>query len=259
MANSTDMKMNQANATSEGPTSDSPLMSPINNLSFVRGPKTPPLIEKTIAAVFAETVATYGPLEAAYFAETGTRLTYTELGRLVDELAAGLLALGLNKGDRIGIWSPNRLEWVLMQFATARIGLILVNINPAYRLSELEYALNKVSCKALVTAATFKSSDYLEMIRTLAPEIENCAAGDLRSAALPDLKIVVRMGDEQSPGMLNFDDVVTKGRATLSSAALDEITNSLSADDPINIQFTSGTTGSPKGATLTHKNIINNG
>ncbi|MEH6545998.1 MAG: AMP-binding protein [Sneathiella sp.] len=251
--------MNQANATSEGQTSDSPLMSPINNLSYVRGPKTPPLIEKTIAAVFAETVATCGPLEAAYFAETGTRLTYAELGRLVDELAAGLLALGLKKGDRIGIWSPNRLEWVLMQFATARIGLILVNINPAYRLSELEYALNKVSCKALVTAATFKSSDYLEMIRTLAPEIENCAAGDLRSAALPDLKIVVRMGDEQSPGMLNFEDVVAKGSASLSPAVLDEITNSLSADDPINIQFTSGTTGSPKGATLTHKNIINNG
>jgi fatty-acyl-CoA synthase len=259
MASSTDRKTTQATATPEEQTHSSPLMSPIDNLSYVRGPKTPPLIEKTIAAVFAETVATYGPKDAAYFAETGTRLTYAELGRLVDELAAGLLALGLEKGDRIGIWSPNRLEWVLIQFATARIGLILVNINPAYRLSELEYALNKVGCKALVTAATFKSSDYLEMIRTLAPEIDSCTAGDLTSATLPELKIVIRMGDEPSNGMLNFDDVVAEGSAALDIPALDKITQSLSAEEAINIQFTSGTTGSPKGATLTHKNIINNG
>lgn len=258
MTSATDTEINQAAVTSGGLTPDQPLISPINNLSYVRGPKTPPLIDKTIAAVFAQTVAKYGTNEAAYFAETGTRLTYTELGRLVDELSSGLRAIGLHKGDRIGIWSPNRLEWLLTQFATARIGLVLVNINPAYRLSELEYALNKVGCKALVTAATFKSSDYIEMIRVLAPELDTCDAGKLTAAALPTLETVIRMGDELSAGMLNFGDVVAKGRDTLDASKLDEITHSLAADDAINIQFTSGTTGSPKGATLTHKNIINN-
>ncbi len=121
--------------------------------------------------LFSDTVSKYGTLDAAIFVGQDKRFTWSELSDTVDTLAAGFLALGLEKGDRVGIWSPNRWEWLVTQFATARIGLILVNINPAYRLTELEYALNKVGCKALVTAANFKTSDYLGMIETLAPEL----------------------------------------------------------------------------------------
>ena len=130
---------------------------PIGGLSHVRGPTDQPLWHKTIPALFSETVARFGQRDAAVFCEFGTRYSYDEFSRAVDRLAAGLLKLGLKKGDRIGIWSPNRPEWVLTQFATARVGLIMVNINPAYRVSELEYVLNKVGCKALVTASEFKS------------------------------------------------------------------------------------------------------
>ncbi|MGZ0189746.1 MAG: AMP-binding protein, partial [Alphaproteobacteria bacterium] len=176
----------------------------------------------------------------------------------VDALASGLLKLGLAKGDRLGIWSPNRYEWVLTQFATARVGIILVTINPAYKLAELEYVVNKVDCKALVTAAAFKSSNYLGMLETLAPELATATPGALNSALLPSLKVVIRIGDEPSPGMLNFSDVTASGRNE-PIAVLDAISATLDTDDAINIQFTSGTTGAPKGATLTHANIINNG
>ncbi len=230
---------------------------PHDNQSHVRGDQSAPLIHLTIPQVFSATAEKYPNHEAAYFAETGQRLTYRELAEAVDTLAAGLLSLGLQKGDRIGIWSPNRLEWLLTQFATARIGLIMVNINPAYRLSELEYALNKVACRALVTAAQFKSSNYIEMIQSLAPELETCRAGNLESEKFPHLKIVIRMDDAKTSGMFNFDDVLKSGNDAEKSH-LDAITETLSADDPINIQFTSGTTGSPKGATLTHANILNN-
>jgi fatty-acyl-CoA synthase len=235
----------------------SAMIKPENNLSHVIGRRDVPLLTDTIPQAFAKTVAVYGQNDAAIFLEQKVRLTYAELSNAVDDLAAGLLDLGLEKGDRIGIWSPNRLEWLLTQFATARIGLVMVNINPAYRLSELEYALNKVGCKALISAATFKSSDYLMMINTLAPELENCAPGQLISEKLPQLTTVIRMGPDSSPGMYSFDDVVGRG-ATLPKDNLDALSNALSADEPINIQFTSGTTGSPKGATLSHSNILNN-
>ncbi len=183
------------------------------------------------------------------------RWSYGQFRDEVDRLAAGLLALGIDTGDRVGIWSPNRYEWVLTQFATARIGAIMVCINPAYRLFELEYALNKVGCKAIVTAERFKTSDYLGMLRELAPELDTCDPGTLQSERLPHLKTVVRMGESASAGMLNFTDVCAMGTEA-EYARLRDL--KLDPSSPINIQFTSGTTGMPKGATLSHTNILNN-
>ena len=223
--------------------------------SYVHGASATPLIGETIGAHFEKVVARWPDREALIVRQQTIRWTYGELKRQVDALAAGLLDLGLEPGDRVGIWSPNNAEWVATQFATAKAGLILVNINPAYRLNELEYALNKVGCKALVTAVSFKSSDYLAMLQRLAPELATCTPGQLQSAKLPDLRTVVRLGDGATPGMLNYAEVLLFDEAS----RLAELGETLQFDDPINIQFTSGTTGLPKGATLTHHNILNNG
>lgn len=245
--------MDQTNEISQRNTS----LAPVGHRSYVQGDTSTPLRYVTIPEMFAETVSRFGPREAVSFLQSGRRLTYYDLDREIDALASGFLALGLNKGDRIGIWSPNRLEWLLTQFATARIGLIMVNINPAYRLAELEYALCKVECKALVIATAFKTSNYVEMIRTLAPELDNCDPGNLRSVKLPHLKTVIQMEETPNAGMLGFNEVMALG-GPAQQLRLDSLSKSLSPDDPINIQFTSGTTGSPKGATLTHFNIVNN-
>jgi len=173
-------------------------------------------------------------------------------------LAAGLLSLGLNPGDRIGIWAPNCAEWTVTQFASAKAGLILVNINPAYRLSELEFCLRKVGCRALITAERLKSSDYLAMLRVLVPELDGCTPKGLISARLPQLKFVIRLGRAHTAGCLNFDEVLQQGTQS-DRARLERIGADLQPDEAINIQFTSGTTGLPKGATLSHYNILNNG
>lgn len=233
-------------------------VAPLDGIAHVRGERTEPLLHKTIPALFAETVGAYGERDAAVFLGQDKRFSWNELSETVDAFAAGLLSLGLKRGERIGIWSPNRWEWLVTQFATARIGLILVNINPAYRLTELKYALNKVGCTALVTAAAFKSSDYIGMLQTLAPELASTEPGKLSAAALPTLKIVIRMGDETTPGMANFGDVLAMGGRD-EYERLDALSAELEPGDAINIQFTSGTTGAPKGATLTHHNIVNNG
>ncbi|MBL4741067.1 MAG: AMP-binding protein [Sneathiella sp.] len=233
------------------------LRSPKNNESHVYGDDRLPLKKLTIPEMFASAVETFGSRNAVFFAEEDQRLSYDELSEEVDKLASGFIALGLEKGDRIGIWSPNRLEWLLTQFATARIGLIMVNINPAYRLSELEYALNKVECKALVTAVNFKTSGYTDMLRSLAPELDHCNVGALKSEKLPHLRIVIKMEAEKILGMYNFEDVKSLASPE-RGVQLDVVTKTLLPDEPINIQFTSGTTGSPKGATLTHSNILNN-
>jgi fatty-acyl-CoA synthase len=221
--------------------------------SHVRGADTPPLLDLTIPQLLSRTVAARPGAEAAVFADRALRWTWAGFATAVDRLATGLLDLGIEKGDRVGIWAPNRPEWLLTQFATARIGAILVNVNPAYRPAELEFALRKVGCRALILADAFKASDYLGMIQGLCPELAQATPGNLRAERLPDLRAVIRMGTATSPGMLNFDTIAA---TKADPARLDAI--HLSPHDPINIQFTSGTTGLPKGATLTHRNIVNN-
>ena len=225
--------------------------------SYVCGDTSQPLWRKTVFQVLSDTAAEFGHRDAAVFCEHNVRWTWSELLKKCDDLASGLLALGLAPGDRVGIWSPNRPEWLLMQFATARVGVILVNINPSYRVYELEYALNKSGCKALVLAENFKTSDYVAMLREVAPEIDDCEPGQLISAKLPSLKSAIVAGDNAPVGFYAFDDVLSLAGPAHRSR-LDGISDSLDPDDPINIQFTSGTTGSPKGATLTHYNIVNN-
>ena len=226
--------------------------------SYVHGASEQPLIGQTIGDHFDALCARFAAQDALIVRHQQVRMTYAQLKEAVDNLACGLRRLGLNPGDRIGIWSQNNLEWVLTQFATAKAGLVQVNINPAYRRSELEYALNKVGCRALILAPSFKSSDYLEMVQDLVPELASSQPGALKSARLPELEWVIRLGDAPTAGMLNFDDL----RRPATRSELNDLAAlglQLQFDDAINIQFTSGTTGSPKGATLTHHNVLNNG
>ena len=218
-----------------------------HGISYDHGVSEKKLIGETIGAFFDRTVEAHRDREALVVRHQNVRWSWGELGRRVDELAAGLLTLGLERGDRVGIWSPNTSEWTLAQFATAKAGLVLVNVNPAYRRAELEYAMNKVECRALILAPALKTSNYLEIVEDL-----------VKDGKLPHLKHVIRLGKEKTPGMLNFDDVATAG-GNAEKARIAELAPLLQFDDAINIQFTSGTTGFPKGATLSHHNILNNG
>ncbi|MBU4180379.1 MAG: AMP-binding protein [Hydrogenophaga sp.] len=230
-------------------------------LSLARGATDVPLIEQTIGAFFDAMVARQPDHEALVSVHQGRRYTYRALQADAHRLASALLAQGLNPGDRVGIWSHNNAEWVLMQLATAQVGLVLVNINPAYRTSEVEYALNKVGCKLLVTMARFKTSDYLGMLRELAPEWAHGQPGALEAQQLPHLKTVVWIDEPgqgaEEPGLMRFSALLDQGDAADPRVA--QVAATIKASDPINIQFTSGTTGFPKGATLTHRNILNNG
>jgi fatty-acyl-CoA synthase len=226
--------------------------------SYVHGASDIPLIGEAIGVHFDRMVERHGERDALIVRHQHIRWTYRELRREVDAFAAGLIALGLKPGERIGIWSPNNAEWVVTQFATAKAGLILVNINPAYRLTELEYALNKSGCVALITAARFKTSDYIRMLRELAPELATAAPGNLHAARLPELRLVITIGADGEKGMVPFADVAGLG-GDAERRHLGFLADTLQFDDAINIQFTSGTTGFPKGATLTHHNILNNG
>ncbi|MGE0212461.1 MAG: AMP-binding protein [Parvibaculaceae bacterium] len=233
-------------------------IAPVDGLSHVIGASEPPLLDLTIPELLRRTVERFPGREAAVFRAHGQRWSWKEFSDRVDQCAAALLALGLEKGDRVGIWSPNRPEWLLAQFATARVGIVLVNINPAYRRAELEYALNKVGCRVLITASRFKTSDYLQMLRDLAPELSSSSPGTLEAARLPHLETVIQLGSEPVAGTMTFDALMEKG-AGADGEKLDAISKALDPDDDVNIQFTSGTTGAPKGATLSHRNIVNNG
>ncbi|HKT52747.1 MAG TPA: AMP-binding protein [Candidatus Angelobacter sp.] len=225
--------------------------------SYVCGLSSLPLLGETIGEHFDRAAGRWPDREALVVRHQNIRWNYAELQRRVDELAAGLLELGLEPGDRVGIWSPNNAEWVLTQFATAKAGLVLVTVNPAYRTSELQHALAKSGCRALVLADQFKGSDYLAMLRSIVPEVSKSEPGHLRSEVLPALKWVIHLGEMAHAGMLRFSDV-KHGFGAMERALLEDLQKKLQFDDPINIQFTSGTTGAPKGATLSHHNILNN-
>ena len=227
-------------------------------LSDVHGASDVPLIGATIGDLLDRVAAQAPDREALVSRHQGLRFTYGELREACDRFARGLLALGVEQGDRVGIWSPNHAEWVIAQFATPKIGAILVNINPAYRVRELEYALRQSGCSALIVAPPFKTSDYAALLREVCPELDGCLPGRLRSERLPALQTVIAFGDQPVPGAYSWEGVVAAGEA-VRPEHLAARQQEQRFDDPINIQYTSGTTGFPKGATLSHHSILNNG
>ncbi|KAM9371217.1 medium-chain acyl-CoA ligase ACSF2, mitochondrial [Phaethornis superciliosus] len=225
-------------------------------ISYVGGPSDTPLLTKTMGQCLDETTERFPERDAVVFCRDGIRKTFAQLKEEVDRAAAGLLALGLKKGDRLGMWGPNKYEWVLMQFATAQAGIILVSVNPGYQALELEFVLKKVGCKALVFPTQFKTQKYYDILKQSCPELEKSSPGGIKSKRLPDLSIVITV-DSKLPGTFHMDEVMQAGDSS-HMKQLRAVQGTLSCNEPINIQFTSGTTGSPKGATLSHRNIVNN-
>ncbi|XP_060108451.1 medium-chain acyl-CoA ligase ACSF2, mitochondrial [Heteronotia binoei] len=224
--------------------------------SVARGVTDIPLITKTVDQCLEETTHKYPEREAVVYSKEGVRKTFAQFRQDVEQAATGLLALGLKKGDRLGMWGPNKYEWTLMQFATAQAGIILVSVNPAYQANELDFVLKKVGCKALVFPTQFKTQKYYEILKQICPELGLSNPGALKSKNLPELSVVITL-DSKLPGSFQMADVMQAGDSS-HKKQLQDIRKTLDCQEPINIQFTSGTTGSPKGATLSHHNIVNN-
>ncbi|KAG1954724.1 medium-chain acyl-CoA ligase ACSF2, mitochondrial isoform X1 [Pimephales promelas] len=235
---------------------DNPPSTPTLTTSYAHGISSHPLLSSTVDQCLRATVERYPDREALVFVQDGIRKTFAQFYQDVEQTAAGLLAVGLKRGDRLGIWGPNIYEWILMQFATAKAGIILVSVNPAYQLQEVEFALRKVQCNAIVCPTQFKTQKYSDMLRQLCPEMETASPGGIKSSRLPDLHTVI-VTDSQVPGTFHLKDLMQAG-SSQHHQQLQDLQKKLVCDDPINIQFTSGTTGKPKGATLSHHNIVNN-
>jgi len=226
--------------------------------SYVSGVSTKPLLGKTIGEMFDETVSKFPESEALVVPHQNIRWTYKEFKKEVDLCALGLRAMGLRKGDRIGIWALNCSEWITLQYATAKLGAILVNINPSYRGHELEYVLEQSGCKFLVIDRKTEYVDYASVVYELLPKLQYSQAGYLHEIKITQLNSIITLEDKAGPGMFCWNDLMNLGDE-MKPEVLDRIAASLHFDEPINIQYTSGTTGFPKGATLSHHNILNNG
>ncbi|XP_038158525.1 medium-chain acyl-CoA ligase ACSF2, mitochondrial-like [Cyprinodon tularosa] len=236
---------------------DSPPQKPSLTTSYVHGTSSYSLLPLTVSQSLEATVERFPDREAVVFLQDGIRKTFAEFQKDVETAAAGLLALGLEKGDRLGVWGPNIYEWILFQFASAKAGIILVSLNPAYQVDEVEFTLQKVQCKAVLCPTSFKSQNFCEMLRKICPGIDSMPPGMIKSSRVPELRMVI-VTDSRQPGMFHVEDVMQAGESQHYKQLMD-LQSKLSPDDAINIQFTSGTTGNPKGTTLSHHNIVNNG